>query len=208
MRSKKALSLISSGIDSPVATWMAQRKGLDVIGIHFSNEPLSYTSPREKTVEICRHLGIRRLYIVKHGFLVQAELLRKCEDKARCVLCRRMMFRVAERIAENEGCSWLVTGENLGQVASQTLDNLTVADSAVRIPILRPVLCNDKQETVDLAKKIGTYDISIEAASCCNAVPRMPLTKAVLSRIEGEERKIEVDRIVQAAVSTAEVMDL
>ena len=208
MKSKKALSLISSGIDSPVATWIMQQKGLEIIGIHFSNEPSSYSSPREKTIEICKHLGIKRLYILKHVFLMQAELLRLCEDKARCVLCKRMMLRFAEKIAEKEGCSYLVTGDNLGQVASQTLDNITVVSAAAKIPILRPLLCNDKQETVDLAKKIGTYDISVESAACCTAVPRMPLTKAVLSRIEAEEKKIDVDSIVEKAVSRAKVLDL
>ncbi|MBW2964371.1 hypothetical protein KY363_02830 [Candidatus Woesearchaeota archaeon] len=208
MKTCKALSLISSGIDSPVATYIMKQKGLDIIGIHFSNEPLSYSSPREKCVDICRHLGVKRLYIVKHGFLVQAELLRHCENRARCVLCRRMMFRISEVIAKKEGCSCLVTGENLGQVASQTLDNMYVTDSAISVPVLRPLLCNDKQETVDIAKRIGTYQHSVEAASCCNAVPRQPLTKAVLERIEDEEKKIDVEGIISRAVETAEVMEL
>jgi thiamine biosynthesis protein ThiI len=208
MKGKRALSLISSGIDSPVAAWTMQQKGLEVIGIHFSNDPSSYSSPREKTINMCRHLNIKRLYIVKHVFLIRADLLRLCEDKARCVLCKRMMLRFAEQIAEKEGCDYLVTGDNLGQVASQTLDNLAVVSAAVKIPILRPLLCNDKQETVDLAKKIGTYEISVEAASCCDALPRQPLTKATLSRIENEEKKIDVDRIVEEAVSKAEVLDL
>lgn len=208
MKPGKALSLISSGIDSPVATYIMKQKGLDVIGIHFSNEPLSYSSPREKCVDICRHLGIRKLYIVKHGVIVQAELLRNCENRARCVLCRRMMFRISEKIAEKEGCQCLVTGENLGQVASQTLDNMYVTDSAISIPVLRPLLCNDKQETVDLAKRIGTYQHSVEAASCCNAVPKQPLTKAVRYRIEEEEKKIDLHGIVAKAVDTAEVLEL
>jgi thiamine biosynthesis protein ThiI len=204
----KCLSLISSGIDSPVASWMMQKKGVELIGIHFSNEPMAFAAPREKTTEICRHLGIKKLYIVKHGVLVQAELMRNCDNNARCVLCRRMMFRISEKIAEKEGCKYLVTGENLGQVASQTLDNMTVAASAIKMPILRPLLCNDKQQTVDIAKKIGTYNISIEAASCCNAVPRNPITKAHLRSIEKEEQKIDMENIVAKAVSTADVIDL
>ena len=118
------------------------------------------------------------------------------------------MFRVSEEIAKKEGCACLVTGENLGQVASQTLDNMTVAESCVSIPIIRPLLCNDKQETIDLAKKIGTYKLSIEAASCCNAVPRNPVTKAHKSRIELEEKNVDVDKIVDEAVATADVLDL
>lgn len=205
---KKALCLISSGIDSPVAAYVMKQRGLDVMAVHFSNEPLAFKGPREKSIELCRHLGIRRIYIVKHGYLVQPELMRNCDNSSRCVLCRRMMFRISGRIAAKEGCDCLVTGENLAQVASQTLDNMTVADSAVHLPILRPLLCNDKQETVDLAKRIGTYQLSIEAASCCNAVPRSPLTKSVLGRIEHEENKLEMERIVSSAVESAEVMDL
>lgn len=203
----KVLSLISSGIDSPVATWMIQQKAIEVIGIHFCNEPLSHSSPREKAIEICKHLKVKRLYIIKHGFIVQTELLKNCEDRMRCVLCRRMMFKIAEKVAEKEGCSYLVTGENLGQVASQTLSNLTVANSAVKITILRPLLCNDKQETVDIAKKIGTYKLSVEAASCCNAVPKKPMTRSALSKIESEENKIDVKSIVKKAVESADVLN-
>lgn len=205
---KKGLSLISSGIDSPVATWMMIQKGVEVIAVHFSNEPLAFASPREMAVKISGKLGVKKVYIVKHGSLVQVELMRNCENKARCVLCRRMMFRISEKIAEKEGCDFLLTGENLGQVASQTLDNMAVTDSVVHIPILRPLLCNDKQETIDIAKEIGTYEMSIEAASCCNAVPKNPLTKAINRRMEFEERKIDVDMIVKEAVETAEVIEV
>ncbi|MFC1741335.1 tRNA sulfurtransferase [Nanoarchaeota archaeon] len=208
MKPCKALSLISSGIDSPVATHIMKNKGLDIIGIHFSNEPLAHSSPREKCVEICRHLGIKKLYIVKHGTLVQVQLMRNCDDKSRCVLCRRMMFRIAEAIAKKENCECLITGENLGQVASQTLDNMHVTDSAVSIPILRPLLCNDKQEIIDLAKKIGTYEHSVEAASCCNAVPKQPITKAIIPKIEAEEQKIDVEKIVKEAIETAVILDI
>jgi thiamine biosynthesis protein ThiI len=208
MNPGKAISLISSGIDSPVATHIMQKKGLEVIGVHFSNDPKSYTKPTEKCKEICRHLGIRRLYIIKHLFLMDAELIRKCEDKARCVLCKRMMLRTAQAIAEDEGAGCIVTGENLGQVASQTLDNMFCTDSAVDMPILRPLLCNDKQEIVDIAKQIGTYDLSVEAAACCTAVPKQPLTRAVLYRIENEERKIDVQGIIKGSLEKAEVLDL
>ncbi len=205
---KKALTLISSGIDSPVATWMMIQKGVEVIGVHFSNEPLAFASPREMAIKLSKKLGVKKMFIVKHGSLVQVELMRNCENKARCVLCRRMMFRISEKIAEQEGCDFLLTGENLGQVASQTLENMVVTDSVIKMPILRPLLCNDKQETIDLAKEIGTYEMSIEAASCCNAVPKSPLTKSLRWKMEAEEKKIDVDKIVQEAVDTADVLDL
>ncbi|MFH1063856.1 MAG: hypothetical protein V1729_02125 [Candidatus Woesearchaeota archaeon] len=205
---KKGLSLISSGIDSPVATWMIIEKGIEVIAVHFSNEPLSFASPREKAIELSQRLGVKKIFIVKHGSLVQVELMRNCDNKARCVLCRRMMFRIAEKIAKQEGCDFLLTGENLAQVASQTLENMAVTDSAIRMPIIRPLLCNDKQETIDLAKKIGTYQMSIEAASCCNAVPKNPVTKSIRRKMEAEESRIDVERIVGEAVATAEVIEL
>jgi len=204
----KLLALISAGIDSPVAAHMMQSKGLEVIGIHFSNEPLSYASPREMTGKICTHLKIKKLYIVKHGFLVQPELMRNCDNSARCVLCRRMMFRISEKIAEKEGCAFLLTGENLGQVASQTLANMTVAAKSIKMQVLRPLLCFDKQQIINIAKEIGTYQLSVEAAACCNAVPKNPITKAVLFRIEAEEKKIDVDKIVSQAVSSAGILDL
>ncbi len=204
----KALALISSGIDSPVAVWLMKKKGLEIIGVHFSNEPMVDTLPKEKTKELCKLLGIKKLYIVPHGYIIQAELMRKCSSSARCVLCRRMMFRIASKIAEKENCKYLITGENLGQVASQTLDNMTVEDRASKIPILRPLLCNDKQEIIDLAKNIGTYKTSIEAAICCGAVPKNPITKARPEDMEKEEKKLDVREVVDKAVKEAETIEL
>lgn len=203
----KALTLLSSGIDSPVATHLMMERGLSMVAVHFSNEPMTDSSPKEKTVELCKILGVKKLYVIKHGFLVQAELMRRCMDEARCVLCRRMMLRVASRIAEKEGCTFLLTGENLGQVASQTLFNLAVTDTAASVPVLRPLLCYDKQEIVDIAKKIGTYERSIEASICCRAVPKNPITKAKLEKIEYEEKKIDVDKIVETALDQAEIIE-
>ena len=204
----KILSLISSGIDSPVATWLMKKKDVEIIGIHFSNEPLTDASPKEKTIKLCNILGLKKLYVVKHGLFVQAELMRNCENKSRCVLCRRMMFRISERIAKKEGCKFLLTGENLGQVASQTLANMYVEDSAITIPILRPLLCNDKQETVDLAKEIGTYEASIESSMCCNAVPKLPVTKARLHIIENEEQKLDIENILKNAIGKVEIIEI
>ncbi len=203
----KALALISSGIDSPVAAWLMKKKGLEIIGIHFSNEPFTDSKPKEKTMKLCRLLGIKKLYVAKHG-VNQAELMRNCNNSMRCVLCRRLMFRISEKIAAKEGCAFLITGENLGQVASQTLDNMTVSDTAVKVQILRPLLCNDKEETITLAKEIGTYEASIEASLCCNAVPQHPVTKANLQLIEREEKKVDINKIVKDAVKDADIIDL
>jgi len=201
----KGLLLISSGIDSPVAGYLMKKKGLELAGIHFSNQPFTDKKPEEMALRLLKKIGVNKCYIIKHG-KNQIENLRKCNHKYQCLLCRRMMFRVAEQIALRDGFDFLVTGENLGQVASQTLDNLTVCDSVTKIKILRPLLCNDKVETMKLARKIGTYEISIEPAVCCNVVPRHPSTKARLEDVQAEEKKLDIEAMVKAAVETAELV--
>ncbi|MBR9690234.1 hypothetical protein GOV08_00970 [Candidatus Woesearchaeota archaeon] len=207
---KKALSLISSGIDSPVATYLMTKKGLSVDCIHFDNQPFTDSRPREKTVKQVEFLSKKlnkkiKLYIVNHG-RHQAEFMRNANKRYGCIFCRRMMFKISQRIALKEKCRYLVTGENLGQVASQTLDNMAAADSAVNIPILRPLLTYDKQEIVDAAKEIGTYNISIEKGICCRAVPKSPITKAKIDIILYEEKKVDVKKLLDDAVKSAEVI--
>lgn len=204
----RALVLLSSGIDSPVATWQMKQKGFDLIGIHFSNEPFTDKSPEEKTIKLAKHLGLRKLYVIKHGFVVQPELMRRCENKMRCVLCRRMMFRISEQIAKKEDCEFLVTGENLAQVASQTLQNMTVAESATNLVILRPLLCYDKIEIINIAKEIGTYETSIEASMCCNAVPKNPITKSKIEQLEREEQKLDLSNMLELAIKDAKIIEL
>ena len=203
----KGLLLASGGIDSPVAGYMMIERGLEIVGIHFDNRPLIDYKPLEKTKRLLRKIGVKKLYVIKHG-KIQLDIIKNCFRRYQCVICRRMMFRIAEKIAKKEKCDFLVTGESIGQVCSQTLDNLTNAAKAVKIPILRPSLCNDKQETVDLAKKVGTYDISIEHGTCCKAVPRHPATRTKMEKIEREENRIGIKKIVDGAVKTAEVVNL
>ena len=206
----KALSLISSGIDSPVATYLMIQKGIEVLGIHFDNQPFTDERPREKTIKLLTHISNLtgksiKLYIINHG-KIQSEFMKNTERRYGCIFCRRMMFRVSEKIAELEGCKYLITGENMGQVASQTLDNMAVTDNAVKIPILRPILTNDKQETIDFAKKIGTYEISIEKGICCHAVPKNPATLGKIEFAEKEEKKVDVESLIRNAVESAEIV--
>ncbi len=206
----KALSLISSGIDSPVATYIMMKKGMDVLCVHFDNQPFTDNRPREKTIRQVRGISSKlnkeiKLYIVDHG-KNQAEFMRNTLRRYGCVFCRRTMLKVSERIAQIEGCEFLITGENLGQVASQTLDNMAATDSAVKMPILRPLLTNDKQETVDFAKEIGTYEISIEKGVCCHAVPQSPTTKAKARIVEEEESHVDLKRLIEDSVKTAEII--
>lgn len=210
MANDKAVSLISSGIDSPVATYLMMGKGLEVICVHFDNRPYTDERSKDKTIRLLKHLSQLtdkriKLYIIDHGKNL-AEYINHCEKRYTCVFCKRMMFRISEKIAEKEGCKYLITGENMGQVASQTLDNMAVTDKAVKLPILRPILTNDKQETIDFAKEIGTYNISIEKSICCNAVPHNPITMGKLSFALKQEEKIDVSALVNQALNTAEII--
>ena len=200
----KGLLLASGGIDSPVAGYLMKQLNVDVIAIHFDNYPYATKRPLEKTRKLMKKINVKKLYVVPMGEYVQKELVHLYR-RFQCIFCRRMMFRIAEKIAKKEKCDFLITGENLGQVASQTLTNLTTAMEAVNIAIMRPLLCNDKQETVDLAKKIGTYEASIEPGSCCNLVPQKPHTRAKLEKIKFEEKRINIKEIVSKAVKNTKI---
>ncbi len=129
--------------------------------------------------------------------------MKHCERRFTCVLCKRLMYKAAAQLAETTKAKALVTGENLAQVASQTLDNLVANDDAVSLPLFRPLLCMDKEETIILAKKIGTYDLSIKQAHACRFVPRKPATAAKSGVLVREEKRIkQLDRIVKKAVSS------
>lgn len=192
----KAIALISSGIDSPIAAWMMKEKGIEVIGLHMDNRPFTDARQISKTKRLCAVVGIKKLYVARHG-LAMSDIISRINRRFTCIICRRMMFRTAERVANKEGARFIITGENLGQVASQTLDNMAVADRAVSADmiILRPLLCYDKQEIVNIAKKLGTYDISIEPPGCCRLVPSNPATKSNLEQIREEEIRAGVDSV-------------
>jgi thiamine biosynthesis protein ThiI len=200
----RGLVLNSGGIDSPVAAYLMAK--CDLVAIHFNNEPYTDDTTRiaelivEKLEEV---LGKNVPTItVPHG-LILSTFLASCKDEDRkyiCIFCRRMMFRIAERIAHMKNCNFLLTGENLGQVASQTLQNIYVTSKAVKIPIVRPVIGLDKLDIIAIAEKIGTYDISIENKTRCDAVPRYPVIKAQLERIEAIESLIDIETAIQEAL--------
>jgi|Deesub1362A_J573_1020465.scaffolds.fasta_scaffold00036_108 thiamine biosynthesis protein ThiI len=207
----KVLVLISGGIDSPVAAYLMIQKGFKVEYVHFDNQPFTDEVPREKAIQLAKHLkqfgGGNTFYIIHHG-LTQTEILKSLERKYTCIFCRRFMYRIGERLAEFIGAEALVTGENLGQVASQTLHNLRAESEAIRIPIIRPLIGFDKQEIVDLAKKIGTYEISIIRSLCCTVTPRYPETRAILDKIKREEGKLEINDIIDLRLKEMESLDI
>lgn len=193
---QKALLLISGGFDSPVAGWKMMQMGMEIVALHFSVEPFSDNSPELKSKKLAQKLGINRFITIKNG-MQQAELTKKCNHKFYYILQRRLFLRIAERIAETKGCRYLITGDNLGQVGSQTLKNLEVITKAVKMQILRPLLTNDKVETIELAKKIDTYELSIGPEICSVLGPKHPATRSTIEKIEEEEKKVDINQLIE-----------
>ena len=211
-KARKVVSLISGGIDSPVATALMLEKGLEVIFVHFDSRPFTCSSVIDKTRDLVGILSRRykikpKFYMVPHS-KVQTEILDNIDHKSLCVICRRMMYRIAEKIAKKENALALVTGENLGQVASQTLDNLSVEDATIKIPVLRPLLSYDKNEVIKIAKEVNTYWVSILPGSCCKFTPKFPETHADLKIIEKMESDLNIEKLVAEAVENAKVEKL
>ncbi|MCD6127767.1 MAG: hypothetical protein J7J21_05290 [Methanomicrobia archaeon] len=194
------LSLNSGGIDSPVAAYLILKKGYDLDFIYFENPDKTLKERTLGTIKrISEIFGKKfKLYLIDHeSFLNEfMENTGRWDKKFTCVFCKRTMYRISEAISEKYGYKALVTGENLGQVASQTLKNLYVLEQSVKIPVLRPLLCMDKQETIDIAKKIGTYEISIKKSIKCKYVPKYPAINTNLERILEIERKMDLKRII------------
>jgi len=191
--SGRAISLISGGIDSPVASFLTMKRGVEIIFVHF----IINQSPIEKIKRIVQVLtkfqNQSKLYLVPFQE-VQKEILEKGKEKLRCLLCKRAMLEIAEDIAKKEKIKTLITGENIGQVASQTLENLNVIGSKTNLLILRPLSGLDKLEIIGLAKKIGTFEISILKEEGCPIVPKHPETKANLGDVEENEKNIKKPR--------------
>lgn len=205
----KAVVLMSGGIDSPVAAWMMMKRGVELVCIHMDNSELFGDFSRLRATECIEELS-RWNGRIKTYMVPQCEILEEIRKsgKLTCVLCKRAMLRVAEIIAKKEGAKAVATGENLGQVASQTLDNLYVIDRVVDIPVFRPLIGMDKMEIVHMAQEIGTYDISIQFAPCCWGPPEYPATKATLKAAEKSESAIDIDRLIKSAVKRAEVVEV
>ncbi len=200
---------MSGGIDSPVAADMMLTRGHELVAVHMDNRPFTDDSPLEKVKDHLKVLEERHarripLYILPHG-TTQIDLMRNTTRHFGCILCRRFMWRSAELVAEREGASFLVTGEALGQVASQTLSNMRSATVAVRMPIVRPLIGYDKREIEELAQHLGTYGISTRPGLCCQAVPDRPATRSNLLQIQREEDKIDVEQILSSVLRKAVV---
>ena len=205
----KYVALISGGIDSPVAAHLMLKRGVELVMVHFDNRPFTDDVEVEKVRELITRLreihGDMPAYLVPHGETAQLAVAKGAPRRLGCVLCRRMMFRVAAAIARKEGAAGIVTGESLGQVASQTLANIRAETSALEgFPGIRPLIGIDKQEIVTIAREIGTYDISTSSGLCCTIVPSKPSVAARDAEVEEAESTLDMKELVDAAVGGAE----
>ena len=207
----KGLVLLSGGIDSPVAAWMMAKRGMVIEALHFHSYP--YTSPRaQQKVEelagiVASYCGRMKIHVI-NLLPIQEQIVQNCPEEETTILVRRFMMRIGERIARRSGCMMLITGENLGQVASQTAEALVVTDACVQMPVMRPLIAMDKVDIMDKAMEIGTYEKSIEPyEDCCTVfLPKHPTTKPRLAQIEASESLLDVEGLVDAAVKSEEIV--
>lgn len=209
----KAALLLSGGIDSPVAGYMIAKRGVSLTAIHYHSFPYTSDRSKQKVIDLARHLtrysGPFRLHIVPFTE-IQQELYEKCPDSQLTVLMRRFMMKIAEQIAIKEGAKALITGESIGQVASQTIEALGVTNDAVSLPVFRPLIGLDKVEIMDIAQEIGSYETSIlPYEDCCTIfTPKHPVTHPKLERIKASEKLVDGDRLIAEAVSNTELIRL
>ncbi|MDR2132542.1 MAG: tRNA 4-thiouridine(8) synthase ThiI [Clostridiales Family XIII bacterium] len=209
----KGLSLLSGGIDSPVATFMMARRGMRVEAVHFHSFPYTSERAREKVETLARavavYCGRFDLHVI-NLLPVQELLVERCPEEEMTILVRRFMMRIAERVASETACGVLITGENLGQVASQTAESLIVTDEAVKLPVMRPLIAFDKAEIIAKAKEIGTYETSIlPYEDCCTVfLPKHPVTKPKLKNILLSESKLDAETLIAAAAASRETVTM
>ncbi len=209
----KFVSLLSSGIDSPVATYLMAPKAKEMILLHADNRPYTDDKEIQNFVQIAKYLKkvipcTTTAYTVPHGKTLDAYQKERPESKFTCIICKRMLLRYADLIAKKNNAKAIIMGDSLGQVASQTLQNLRVVDQAIDLPILRPLIGYDKEEAITIAKEIGTYDLSIQPSIGCLAVPKKPSTMAQIPKIEAEEQKINIEKLTKVVVKDSIMIDL
>ncbi len=201
----RVVCLLSGGIDSPVASWLAMKRGCPITPIYFDNSPFTDDATTERALNVAKVLfewaiGFpRKVYVVPHGGLM--EIVEGGPKRLTCILCKRMMYRIAERIADMERAEGIVTGESIGEQASQTLRNLRVlSEAATRYPIHRPLLGLDKMEIEKMARKIETYQVSIQKAKACTAAPSKPATQAKIEEVRKAEEDLHVEGMVKSSL--------
>ena len=209
----KLVGLFSGGIDSAVGLWLVMKRGSPVIPVYFDISPFSDDTATERALNVAKVLlewaiGFpRKVYVVQHG--ENLKHIMKTHRKYTCLLCKRMMYRVVERLTEQYRAEGIVTGEAIGEQASQTLTNLRVLSASVNdYPVHRPLLGFDKAETEALARKIGTYKVSSTKAAGCSAVPYQPSTKAKLEDVIKAEEKLDIESMVERSLESIKIIEL
>lgn len=211
--SGRVMVLLSGGIDSPVAAWRMMKRGCEVFFVHFHSAPFASAESEDKAVELAEALAVYQ----KGGILIsvpfgeiQRQIVANTPESMRVLLYRRMMLRIAEKLAREHGCLALVTGEALAQVASQTLSNLASVESVATLPVLRPLIGMDKMEIVDQAQKIGTFNISIKPhEDCCTfMIPKSPRTRSRPEELETAEKKLDIEGSVLKGVKESKIYEL
>ena len=205
----RAVSLLSGGIDSPVSTWMIARRGVQIIPVHFFSFPYTSERAKQKVLDLARKLlpWCGRLTVEVIPFThIQEEIRDKCPEPYFTVIMRRFMMRLSQEVALHNGCGALVTGENLGQVASQTMEAIRCTEAPLTLPVLRPLIGMDKEEIIRRARELGTYETSIlPYEDCCTVfTPRHPRTKPTLAEIEEAEAVLDVEALMKEALAGTE----
>ena len=209
----KGMVLLSGGIDSPVAAWMMAKRGMLLEAVHFHSYPYTSQRAQEKVEDLARivasYCGNFKMHVI-NLLPIQEQIVQNCPEEETTILVRRFMMRIAEKLAEKHRAMMLITGENLGQVASQTAEALVVTDACVKMPVMRPLIAMDKVDIMEKAEEIGTFETSIlPYEDCCTVfLPKHPTTKPKLDRILASESRLDVEALVDAAVASAEIVHI
>ena len=203
----KLVALMSNGIDSPVASYIMSKKGADVVILHMDNRPFT----DDRSIQVVREIAaqLRKvtgkefpLYMARHGDNQQV-IKDNCDYHYQCVMCKRVMQRTAREFAKRIGASGIIMGDSLGQVASQTLKNIRSENIGLDFPVVRPLIGMDKLEIIDIAKEIGTFDISIKETNGCLIVPTKPITEAIPDKVVAMSEKIDLDALAHSCAENA-----
>lgn len=209
----KACVLISGGIDSPVAAYMMAKRGLELMAVHFASPPYTSERAEEKVVEllekVAKYSGRLKMYTVPFTE-IQEQIREKCKEDYFTIIMRRLMMEIAQRLGADKGAQALITGESLGQVASQTIGAIACTDAVCRMPVFRPLLGMDKEEIIEISRKIDTFNISIQPyEDCCTVfTPKHPRTRPVLEKVIEEQNKLDQEPMIERAIANVKVRDI
>ena len=209
----KGMLMLSGGIDSPIAGYLAMKRGIRIEGVYFDSPPHTIIDAKNKVLELASILssysGYVKLHVI-HFTEIQEAIYRYCPKEYMITIMRRMMYRIAEKLAHKNNCKAIINGESVGQVASQTLTSMAAINEVIKMPVLRPVCCYDKIEIIDLAKRIGTYDVSIRPfQDCCTIfVPEHPVINPEIEKAREYEQAFDFETLINEAVKNDEVIKL